>query len=616
MVTGKLCNVCNDYLELVNFSEHHKAKDGRRRTCNVCLEGIPQTRQQKRAPIKAQKKVIKKIEKEVLSDEDKYLKKLINDFPTFLEYVYSYIGLGKPTSGQNRIAEILGENPKELILQAPRGVGKSWITGIFGTWRLLRNPDEKILIVSGTSGLSEDVSKFMRRLLHDVPLLKHLEPTSDMSDSVIKWNVRGCKPAIVKSVSAVGIGGHIVGKRATLVIADDVEIPSNSQTQVMREKLMKQVGEFSNILIPDMPGSVIFLGTPQSEESVYSKLPYKRIIIPARVPENIEVYQGALDPWVLKQGPVGTTIDERLNDEALKEKLSKIGWAAYLLQYMQDISLSDSDKYPLKQSDLIVTSLDKLLAPINLTYGKGKDHQIKELDNIGFSGDYLYAPSWIDTRREKYDNIVMGIDPSGSGSDETSWAVIGTKNGFVFVLDVGGTVDGYSEKSLLTLAMKAKEYKVNKIIPEKNMGSGMFAVLLEKILMKIYPCQIEKEFTSKGQKELRIINNIEPLLTNHQMVIDYGLIESDITLSKTDLKSSVYSLVYQLTHITKDRGCLVHDDRLDALAIACEYIKDSVFIDADFMIKQAEEEEMKRFLYENIYNKGNSNNNRSFRSFK
>jgi hypothetical protein len=56
-------------------------------------------------------------------------------------------------------------------------------------------------------------------------------------------------------------------------------------TQGMRDKLSEAVKEFDAILKPD--GRIIYLGTPQNQESLYNKLRdrgYKVSIWPARYP--------------------------------------------------------------------------------------------------------------------------------------------------------------------------------------------------------------------------------------------------------------------------------------------------------------------------------------------
>ena len=97
------------------------------------------------------------------------------------------------------------------------------------------------------------------------------------------------------------------------------------------------------------------------------------------------------------------------------------------------------------------------------------------------------------------------------------------------------------------------------------MMDGMFSSLLKPVVNSIYPCGMEDVKQSK-QKELRVIDTLEPVMNQHRLIIDKGLVERDIRKAMTDGKIS-YSLFYQLTHITKDRGSLVHDDNIDVLAL-------------------------------------------------
>ena len=97
------------------------------------------------------------------------------------------------------------------------------------------------------------------------------------------------------------------------------------------------------------------------------------------------------------------------------------------------------------------------------------------------------------------------------------------------------------------------------------MMDGLFSSLLKPVVNSIYPCGMEDVKQSK-QKELRVIDTLEPVMDQHRLIIDKGLVERDLRKATTDNKIS-YSLFYQLTHITKDRGSLVHDDNIDVLAL-------------------------------------------------
>lgn len=87
---------------------------------------------------------------------------------------------------------------------------------------------------------------------------------------------------------------------------------------------------------------------------------------------------------------------------------------------------------------------------------------------------------------------------------------------------------------------------------------GMYLKLFEPVLRKVYKECGTKEVKSTGQKEVRIIDTLEPVLGNHKMIVTPECINRDIdSVPEGDYK---YSLFYQLTRITSDRGALVHDD--------------------------------------------------------
>ena len=64
---------------------------------------------------------------------------------------------------------------------------------------------------------------------------------------------------------------------------------------------------------------------------------------------------------------------------------------------------------------------------------------------------------------------------------------------------------------------------------------------------------------------------LEPVLSQHRLVVSRSVIEDDLKV-----EDPRYSLFYQLSRITRDRGALVHDDRLDALAGAVAYWQESL----------------------------------------
>jgi len=523
----------------------------------------------------------------------------LRDFRNFTYLVWQHLGLPEPTPVQYDIAHYLQNSPKRCIIEAFRGVGKSYITAAYVVHQLLLDPDKKFMVVSASKARADDFSTFTQRIITELPICKHLVAKDGQRWSKIAFDVAPARASGSPSVKSVGVTGQLTGSRADVIIADDVEVPNNSMTHMMRERLAESVKEFDAVLKPE--GKIIYLGTPQNEMSLYNTLltrGYQMRVWPARYPslERAEkAYGGRLAPFlhdtlVEKQEAVYglPTDDRRFDDEDLIERELSYGRSGFALQFMLDTSLSDANKYPLKLSDLMIMSCDKDTAPEKMVYGIMKP--MSDLPNVGLSGDKFYAPE--DTvGRAKYTGSVLAIDPSGRGSDETAYAIVKMLNGFLYVVDAGGIEGGYSATTLQHLTDLAKVHSVNLVLIESNFGDGMFTELLKPYMTKTYPCTME-EVRHNTQKEQRIIDTLEPIMNQHRLVIDPKVIQKDYdsVQNMPPEKGVKYMLTYQMTRITKQRGALAHDDRLDVLAMACQYWVDQMAADADNQIQIRKDE--------------------------
>ena len=541
---------------------------------------------------------------------------VLTDFRVFTYVVWRHLNLPDPTPVQVDIANYLQNAPRRAVIEAFRGVGKSWLTSAFVCWVLLNDPQKKILVVSASKERADAFSSFVKRLINEIPILQHLKPKEGQRDSVIAFDVGAAKPDHSPSVKSVGITGQITGSRADLLIADDVEVPNNSATQMMRDKLAESVKEFDAILKPG--GRIIYLGTPQTEMSLYNQLPergYELRIWPALYPELAQVmkYQGRLAPSVtLKLEEDATyagkpTDPKRFHEEDLMERRASYGRAGFALQFMLDTSLSDADRYPLKVSDLVIQNLNPTLGHLKVAWAAAPEVCINDVPNVALTGDRFYRPMWHSDDMSEYTGSVMSIDPSGRGKDETGFAIVKALAGNLFVTECGGLVGGYELETLEGLAYAAKRNQVKEIVIEANFGDGMFSQLLKPVLGRIYPCTIT-EVKHSTQKEARIIDTLEPVMSSHRLIVDQKVIQKDFDTAP-DIK---YSLFYQMTRLTRDRGAIVHDDRLDALAIAVNYWVETMGRDnnkASREIKDAAtNKELKKFMSQvlGVKPKGNS----------
>lgn len=505
----------------------------------------------------------------------------LRDFRNFLYIVWDYLwkagaitaAAPDPTLVQYDIAYYLQHGPRRKVIEAFRGVGKSWITSAYVCWRLLLNPNLNFLVVSASKDRSDQFSTFTKRLIYELPILAHLRPKEGQRDSNIMFDVGPAGISHSPSVKSVGLKGQMTGSRADEIVADDVESLNNSLTQVMRDDLSERIKEFDAIIKPG--GNITFLGTPQTEMSIYNQLAergYDIRVWPARIPENHEKYAGRLAPYIMDMiargaQPREVTDPGRFNNEDLMEREASYGRSGFALQFMLDTSLSDGEKYPLKLADLIVMPLDTRMAPVKLVWSSGPEYIINDAPCVGLGNDRYYRPMWTAKDMAEYTGSVMFIDPSGRGGDETSYAVVKMLHGWLFLVDIGGFTGGYTEETLKALCRKAAYHKVNVVQVEPNFGDGMFLELLKPVMHRIHPCRLEEGERATNQKERRIIDTLEPVMNQHRLVVDKALIKKD----QETAPDPKYSLFYQMTRLTKDKGALAHDDRLDALEGAVRY---------------------------------------------
>lgn len=510
---------------------------------------------------------------------EEQIAKAKEDFRVFIYMVWKMISLPDPTPIQYDIAHTLQNLPNDrFIIEGFRGVAKSFITCAYAVWTLWRDPQKKVEIVSASKDRADANAIFIKRIIYTLPFLAHLKARPDQRDQQNLFDVGPAVPDISPSIKSVGISGQLTGSRADLLIADDVEVANNSGTQTQRDKLNEAVKEFDAIIKPK--GQIVYLGTPQNEMSLYNELQqrgYKCRIWTVLYPENLserEFYGDRLakiiadkydnNPELYAGKP---TDPRRFDEEEIYKRRLSYGKAGFALQFMLNTNLSDQEKYPLKVQDLIIANLSLDEANLKWYWSNDRQLRINDLPCVALKGDYFYEPQGRSNEVFEYTGTVMAVDPSGRGKDETSYAVVKYLNGYLFVLEVGGTREGYSDSTLRQLANKAKIYGVNEIVVEGNFGDGMFSQLFKPVLNDIHPCSVT-EVKNYAQKEARIIDTLEPVMMRHKLIIHKQVILDDYQVYEN---APAYSLIYQMTRLSRDRGALAHDDRLDALCMAVAY---------------------------------------------
>ena len=515
---------------------------------------------------------------------------LRDDFKLFLQALWSQLDLPSPTRAQYAIADYLQHGPKRLQIQAFRGVGKSWITGAFVLWNLFNDQEKKIMIISASKERADNMSIFLQKLIIETPWLAHMRPKAEDSRwSRVSFDIN-CSPHQAPSVKSVGITGQLTGSRADLMILDDIEVPGNSMTELMREKLLQLTTEVESILTPKNDSRICILGTPQTTFTVYRKLAernYRPFVWTARYPKKTSNYEGLLAPQLqedIDNGalPWDVTDPDRFDNDDLIEREASMGRSNFMLQFMLDTSLSDAEKFPLKMADLVVTSVNPSSAPDAVVWCSDPQNVIKDLPTVGLPGDYFYSPMLLQGDWQPYTETICSVDPSGRGTDETAAAFISQRNGFLYLHEMRAYRDGYSDKTLLDILRGCKKFGVTKLLIETNFGDGIVGELFKKHLQQTKQAIDIEEVRANVRKEDRIIDSLEPVLNQHRLVVDRSVIEWDFKSNPDAAPEErlLYMLFYQMSRMCREKGAVKHDDRLDCLAQGVKYYTDAMAISA------------------------------------
>jgi len=544
-------------------------------------------------------------------------------FIMFANVIINALITGSPNLNrmQADICKYLHSGHKYRMIQAQRGQAKTTITAIYAVFRIIHAPHTRIVIFSQNGKRAKEISGWVIKIFKRMDFLEFMRPDETAGDraSVEAFDVHYILKGTDKSpsVACQSIEAGAQGMRADVLIADDVESLQNSRTVAGRELLEDVTKEFESI---NQHGDIIYLGTPQSIESIYNNLPsrgYDVRVWSGRYPtvEELPNYGNNLAPLILddiekdpslqtgygitgKQG--APTCPEMFNDQILIEKETSQGKGKFQLQYMLNTRLSDEGRFPLKLSDFIVTSIGSHEAPVMPIWASGRHQVIEGLPRFGNRNtDKFNSPVERKYDWAKFERSLMYIDPAGGGKngDETAYAIIKLIGTFIYVVEVSGIAGGYEEEKLLKLVAAAKTHNIKDVYIEKNYGNGAHAAILAPLFQREWPVSIE-EVHESGQKELRIIDVIEPLLSSHRLVVPQEVIDKDYesTAMYPTEKRMTYSFFFQLCHITRDKDCLRHDDRLDAMAGAIRQIVQSIDYDMASMLARKQAAEQKEWL--------------------
>jgi len=533
------------------------------------------------------------------------LKLLQAEYATFRPFLFDVIeGLMgfTCTALQIDIADYLETGPTKRMIQAQRGQAKTTITAAYAVWRLIHDPTTRVFIISSGTDMAQEISGWIIQIINGMEELACMRPNKVHGDrsSVkafdVNYVLKG--PEKSPSIACVGITSNLQGKRADLLIADDIESAKNSMSETQRARLVHLSRDFTSIC---SVGEIIYLGTPQSIDSVYNGLysrGYQIRVWPGRYPteEEEQNYGDRLAPSIRAAmeanpkirhggGPMGDrgkpTDPVLLNEQHLLDKEIDQGKAYFQLQHMLDTKLSDADRFPLKAEKIIFMAVNHERLPIYINFQPDMHSRIIPPMDWPIQQMY-YRPQSFGEEFTGYSGTHMFVDPAGGGQngDETAYAVTRLHVGRVVLVDVGGVKGGLDQAQMDELTAIAAKWKPHLITIEENYGKGALSSVWQPTLLRKVATTIEDEWVS-GQKELRIIDVLEPIIGAGKFIVDEDLLRRDweSTSHYPVQDRPSFSLWYQLSRITREKGALLHDDRLDAVAGSAKHWLEGLRVD-------------------------------------
>ena len=138
------------------------------------------------------------------------------------------------------------------------------------------------------------------------------------------------------------------------------------------------------------------------------------------------------------------------------------------------------------------------------------------------------------------------------------------------------------------------------MVIETNFGDGIVGELFKKHLINTRQHINIEEVRANVRKEDRIIDSLEPVLNQHRLIIDRGVIDWDYASNKDSPAEErlLYMLFYQMSRMCRDKRAVKHDDRLDCLAQGVKYFTDALSISAQDQIVTRKREEWDNMLAE------------------
>lgn len=389
-------------------------------------------------------------------------------------------------------------NPNRILINVPPEHAKSTtITANYVTYRIVTNPNLRVVIVSKTQSMARKfLGQIKDRLTH--PNFAQMQAAYGPNDGwqkdskiwsadMIHFNAGRDSGEKDPTVQALGIGSQIYGARADLIILDDVVMDSNAHDwETMLNWIQTMV-----ITRLGRHGKLLVLGTRVAPIDLYKKIretehwsggtsPFTYLACPAVLAFD-EDPKKWVTLWPTTDRPENEDLDEadengqfqKWDGPALFARRSEVTPSVWAMVYQQE--------------DVVADSIFSPTAIAGSVQGMRKRGPLKE-GNPGHP------------RKLEGQYTIIGLDPAMAGATGAVVITYNKADGMIYVLDCVNMTDPSPKKIQDLIEEWVIKYKPNELRIEINAHQKAYA--LDDGLrnwLAAHGCRLESHFTGKNK---------------------------------------------------------------------------------------------------------------------
>ena len=435
-----------------------------------------------------------------------------------------------------------GKKNRVLINVPPHHAKSTVITANYVTYRIVTNPNTRVVIVSKTQGMAR---KFLRqikdRLSH--PSFSKMQvafgPQGGYQADSTKWSADDIYLGTGRdsgqkdpTVQALGIGSQIYGTRADLIILDDVVMDTNAhewqkQIEWLQEMVITRLGRHGTLLVVGTRVAPLDLYKALRDPKHWSggKSPFTYMAMPA-VLEFDEKPENWVTLWP------ETDIPESDEDEiqpngyypqwdgpALFERRSEVSPSSWAMVYQQE--------------DVSVDSIFQATAVLGCVRGMRKRGPLNpEAPGHPKNVNSLYT--------------IISMDPAMAGASGFVAMAYNRYDHKIYILDCVNMTDSTPQKIRNLIEEWVEKYKPQEFRVETNAHQKAYALDSELVQwLALRGCQLRGHFTGKQKWDTSI--GVASMATLFGTVID-GRFQDDniVELPSNEGSEGIKTLVQQL----------------------------------------------------------------------